>query len=410
MRVDCLRPGSGMALLVSVARSAIPFALAIAFVGGASANTIDSAPRTVSYEIASKALGETRTLLLRTPPAHDDKATLPVVYVLDGEWNFEIVAAYVDYMVDNGVFPPMAIAGAINVNRNRDYLPKPDQYFPDSGGGAAYLDFVENEWIPSVERRISASGERVLIGHSFGGVATLNALFERPDLFDGYIALSASAWIADRILFDKARDYFDDHPEDVAFVYMSAGEFDGGPTTPSGRELAEIFAARASGALDWSFEVTPAAEHFRNFTTGLDRAFQKLIPYVGLVDEALEAGRIDGAAVDAWAAKKSSELGFRFFPPWFDLGVAATSLAGEGHKEGARALAALVIRYHAEDPNAAAFNAQTLEAVGDLEAAVDEYRRAIAITKARELHPNEIHFDRLRAGVARIEKKITERD
>lgn len=37
-------------------------------------------------------------------------------------------------------------------------------------------------------------GRRVLIGHSFGGLFALQALFSRPDLFSAYVASSPSIW------------------------------------------------------------------------------------------------------------------------------------------------------------------------------------------------------------------------
>jgi len=46
--------------------------------------------------------------------------------------------------------------------------------------------------------------------------------FSNSALFDAYIALGASAWIADGVLLEDAATYFE-HPADAdAFVYMAA--------------------------------------------------------------------------------------------------------------------------------------------------------------------------------------------
>ena len=181
--------------------AAAPFALA---------DTYDSSERTHAFEVESEALSETREIMVRTPPYYKDGQRYPVVYVLDGEWNFEFVASYLDYLADNEVYPQMIVTGVRNVNRNRDYVPRKDANFADTGEADAFLEFVKDEWIEEVERDYPASGERIIVGHSFGGVFALHAFFKEPDLFDANIALGASAWIGDRVLFEEANALFDE--------------------------------------------------------------------------------------------------------------------------------------------------------------------------------------------------------
>lgn len=52
------------------------------------------------------------------------------------------------------------------------------------GGTGKLVDFIENELIPRIaEMVILDPMRRSLFGHSFGGLFTLYALFERPCLF-----------------------------------------------------------------------------------------------------------------------------------------------------------------------------------------------------------------------------------
>jgi len=46
----------------------------------APADTYDSAERTATHSIASKALGEQRDIIVRTPPGYDPTRDYPVVY------------------------------------------------------------------------------------------------------------------------------------------------------------------------------------------------------------------------------------------------------------------------------------------------------------------------------------------
>ena len=369
----------------------------------APADTWNSAERTHRHVIESDTLGESRTVLVRTPPAYDPSQRYPVVYVTDAEWNFELVASYLDYMAENEVYPAVIVTGAVNVNRNRDYVPREDPYFPDTGGADRYLAFVRDEWVPFVAENYPAAPQRLLIGHSFGGVFALHALFSEPDLFDALIALGSSAWIADRALFEEAEAYFEANPEHDAFVYMAVGENDGGPTVPSSRDLAALFELHAPATLEWTFDVTPRTEHFKNVPSGMHDAFMALFPGWEFDDQLLATARAGGApAVERWFAAKSNELGWRFAPSWFDLGIVALMLAGEDNGEAARAVTAGLREHHPNNATVADFSGRVFERTGDPEAAAAEYRRALALVDEYDLHPNDMHADGLRASLARV--------
>lgn len=377
---------------------------------GALAETINSFERTQTLMVPSDILGEAREIHVRLPVGFSEDRDYPVVYVLDSEWNFEIVAAYLDYQAHSGVMPPVIVTGVRNVNRNRDYLPAVDADFPDSGGAHAFLSFVEREWIGAVEAAFPASAERVLIGHSFGGVFTLFSFFENPALFDAYLAISASAWISDRILFSMAAERLADEAGlDDRFVFMAPGAYDGGPTLSSGEGLAALFEADAPASLDWSFYVVPEADHFKAFTSGMDEGLKRLFPAVGFADEARAAGQGGGAqGVRRWFREKSRELEFRFHPSWFDFGVAAINLSRDGHHEAAAELIAQTREHHREHAHLEAFAGQVHENAGNLRDARRAYERAIEITKADGLHPNAIHLNRLNAGLDRIDAGIAD--
>jgi tetratricopeptide (TPR) repeat protein len=46
------------------------------------------------------------------------------------------------------------------------------------------------------------------VGHSFGGITTLDALYTIPETFNAYVAIDPSLWWDNRVLLLKARDYF----------------------------------------------------------------------------------------------------------------------------------------------------------------------------------------------------------
>ncbi len=382
--------------------------IALFFSNIAFASTYGSAERTKEISLESKTLNETREIFIRIPPNYDpENHQYPVVYVLDGEWNFEYVASYLDYMFSNNIYPEMIVTGVRNVNRNRDYVPRPDIYFEDTGEADKFLGFVKNEWIKEIEKNYPTSDERFIIGHSFGGVFALHTLFTDPALFDAYIVLGASAWIAEEVLLEEARAYFANPAKADAFVYMAVGEGDGGPTVPSSRKLAEVFKENAPKSLEWVFDITPKTDHFKNFASGMHDAFMALFPAWGFAEEITDISRKEGAkGVNEWFNEKRNTLGMRFHPSWFDLGVVAFTLTQEGHGGAAIALMNNLKSFYPQNGHVANFRASVFEMNERHEEALREYERTIEIVNKQGLHPNRLHKGSLESGVERLRKQL----
>ena len=71
--------------------------------------------------LESKILGEKRDILV-SAPAHPAQG-MPLLILLDGEWNLRNVSAAVGHLTSNGRLPPMVVAGVVNTDRGRDLMP-----------------------------------------------------------------------------------------------------------------------------------------------------------------------------------------------------------------------------------------------------------------------------------------------
>ena len=102
-------------------------------------------------------------------------------------------------------------------NRTRDLTPSAstadrqgrlDPAASLQGGGAGrFLDFITGELRQSVEAQLPDGMRilrRTLIGHSFGGLFTVNAVLTQPHAFDDFIAADPSFWWDQRRLIQKA--------------------------------------------------------------------------------------------------------------------------------------------------------------------------------------------------------------
>ncbi len=170
--------------------------------------------------LESKILGEKRDILV-SAPAHPAQG-MPLLILLDGEWNLRNVSAAVNHLTSNGRLPPMVVAGVVNTDRGRDLMPTfASDKFAD-GPSDRFLSFLADELIPKLAAEFPIGKYRILAGHSNAGMFSLYAFIRRPDLFQANIALSPSFGLDDRFVAQLAGALAKPVPA-PRFVFIGAG-------------------------------------------------------------------------------------------------------------------------------------------------------------------------------------------
>ena len=156
----------------------------------------------ISYTFHSKTLKEDRIYSVSLPESYDEDSaankTYPLLIVLDGNTHFRPLSGMVQYLSSastrNLRIPEMIVVGIENVNRRRDFTPdkvittRPN----DTGGGAVFLGFLENELIPELDQKFRTNANRILFGHSLGGLLSAHAYMQEESSFNGFIAVDPS--------------------------------------------------------------------------------------------------------------------------------------------------------------------------------------------------------------------------
>jgi predicted alpha/beta superfamily hydrolase len=150
------------------------------------------------FVIHSQATEGIYHIYVRLPQGYETEPTLryPVVYVLDGDSLFPILAATHLFLTMDDKLPEAIVVGiaygsfdpAIN-KRGIDFMP-PDKDVPAKAAGApAFLKFLKSELLPVVETKYRVDPtKRILFGQSRGGSFVLYSAFADPDLFWATIA------------------------------------------------------------------------------------------------------------------------------------------------------------------------------------------------------------------------------
>lgn len=177
-----------------------------------------------TFSIYSESLGEERQFSVYLPPSHKDSSLsekYPVLYVLDGEWYFNLCAGIVEYSKGSFKMPEIIIIGVANVDRIRDFTPSKSNQnmfgetingLSNSGGGDHFISFLREELIPHIDSTYRAMNFRLLAGHSFGGLLANEIFTTDNQLFNAYLLIDPSLWWNNSMQLDKTNRFLDEHP------------------------------------------------------------------------------------------------------------------------------------------------------------------------------------------------------
>ncbi|HEY5218307.1 MAG TPA: alpha/beta hydrolase-fold protein [Gemmatimonadaceae bacterium] len=194
-----------------------------ATIEGSQVRTLRSAITGTNYEI---------DVLLPASYAQDSTRHYPVLYVLDGQWDFKLLCSVEGGLVYDKWMPEMIIVGITYVGRNLDYNAlRAVDYTPvaapgtkGSGGGPKFLRFLKAELLPFVASNYRVDdAHRMLLGNSLGGLFAIYAMLTEPDLFAGYIASSPAVTFGNRDLFARERAYAASHDDVGARLFIGVG-------------------------------------------------------------------------------------------------------------------------------------------------------------------------------------------
>ncbi|WP_313579186.1 alpha/beta hydrolase [Chishuiella sp.] len=175
-----------------------------------------------TYTIHSNILNEDRIIDVQLPQNYSNqdfaKGKYPVVYVLDGDTNFSLVAS-LERFSTKFLFrsqPEMIVVGIRNIDRTKDYTPTKSLsknkdnklQYETSGGAENFINFIDKELKPFVNKKFRTTDFNILHGHSFGGLFAIYTLLNHTDSFDAYIAIDPSLWWDNKVIFKQAQEEF----------------------------------------------------------------------------------------------------------------------------------------------------------------------------------------------------------
>ena len=169
-----------------------------------------------SFVIPSEILKEDRVCLISLPEAYHDPENAGKQYqlliLLDGSVHFktasELMHSACSDKSQNNIIPETIIVAIENVDRERDFTVTKlkTKRVNTMGGGKLFLDFIQKELVPYLDKNYSTAPLRTLVGHSLGGLLTINSYMDSNSIFNAYIAMDPSIWWDEETMKTKVAD------------------------------------------------------------------------------------------------------------------------------------------------------------------------------------------------------------
>lgn len=262
------------------------------------------------YELDSEVYQENRRYMVSLPERYNaSDRKYPVLYVIDGDFQFRHVSTTVNSMARLGKTPPMIVVG-VALQGQKDYLHSttwPSADNPEYGGAEKLQRFLRTELIPAIDKRYRTSGRRALAGYSLGGLFTLYSMMATDTPFSAFLAMSPSAWYDDNGINKRMADFLRKERELPPLFLSLANERQMGVT-----ELLETIQREGPKSWEVGYKHYPEETHYSTALPALYDGLEYLSPDYFTDMRELMAFENYREALDHFAQKKSLWSGFHF--------------------------------------------------------------------------------------------------
>lgn len=354
----------------------------------------------------SKILAEQRDLLIQLPNNYQQNKALnyPVLYLLDGLRNFNHASGTLDLLNQSNKAQEMIIVAIKNTHRARDFTPTYDESYNQwgiSGGADNFLDFIETELIPYINKEYRTNGFNVLSGHSLGGLLAIHSLQTRPNLFQAHFAFSPSLWWHDGVIFNRAKRFYTETAELNSYLYMNLAN-EGGQMLSSYEQYKQLLQQNTAKGFSYNTDLVKGENHSTSAMVGHNKAYTYLYGKFQCPDDVIAQGL---PAIEQYYSKISKTYGAEIKASYHTLAqVAGIAFNNENFAKAIKTYESTISSYpHLSDPY------YRLAYIFD---AIGEYKKAIqSIEKALKVSINEnVENNKYKSFHAHILSKINQGD
>jgi predicted alpha/beta superfamily hydrolase len=269
----------------------------------------------ITDSLPSKILSEQRDLLVHLPNNYhqNNELNYPVLYLLDGQRNLNHAAGTLDLLNQDGKSQEMIIIAIKNTHRTRDLTPTYDESYNEwgiSGGADNFLDFIEKELIPYVNKNYRTNSFKVLSGHSFGGLLAVYALQSRPQLFQAHFAFSPSLWWHDRVILKNSENFLANTTKLNNYLYVNLGN-ESGDMLSAFQQYTKLLKTHTPKGFSYNSDIDKQETHGTSALIGQTLAYRYLDASLQCPEDVISQGLL---AIEQFYKTQSENYGYQIKP------------------------------------------------------------------------------------------------
>ncbi len=245
--------------------------------------------RSNAHKIDSKHTKRVHELIIHVPQSyHSNKESYPVVFLLDGYWDFALLRGISEVLQSDNAIPDVIIVGLsypkgtdIGPLRGPDLYPFSQPNTPEKASVSSqnFSAFIREEAIPfTIKNYRSDANSLTLAGHSLAGLFVLHTLKHTPEVFNNYIALSPAV-IAGEIRLDSQTEKL---RAPQKRLYLGYGEEEYAPYKASINKYTEYLKSIAAERMTIKVQQLSGLKHssvkIHGYSRGLQWALEEITP------------------------------------------------------------------------------------------------------------------------------------
>ncbi|SNY43818.1 hypothetical protein SAMN06297280_0653 [Arsukibacterium tuosuense] len=362
--------------------TAVVFSIMTSSVSAQQASDSNGEYRLLTETLHSEALNESRTITVQLPKSYssapDNK--YPVIYRLDGNGNIPLITAVLERLQEANAAPEVIIVAIENTDRMRDFYPtvnqEPQGPVGIGGGAPKFLNFIENELIPFVDKKYRTHNFKVIAGASAGGVFVLYALQTNPELFQAHLAYSAAVWWNYGATAKSTKAFLSKTTNLDNYLYMNIGE-ESGLMRERYDDLQHFVASNTPKGLTFINDEFDKVPHGLTSAAGIFNAYQNLFLPLRMP---LPVYTGDTSSISDYYHRLSTQYGEQTPPPEWVVRELGYHFANNGDLQQAIKLFKYGISLYPEKPDAYNGLAYGYEQSERYEESLAEVNKALALS------------------------------
>ncbi|MCC1483530.1 hypothetical protein J1C55_02910 [Winogradskyella sp. E313] len=304
----------------------------------------------------------------------------PVMYVLDGQVAESYVPAVTRIFADRDRAPEIIIVTLPSLgNRGRDYTPKgKGDDGVTSGGANQFLNYLEKELIPYIDKNYRTESFRILSGESRGGLFALHSFIQKAELFSAYFIFSPALYHNDQEIIHRLQNFLRSASDLKCFLYMNIGN-EGDIFKVAFDSAWETFKEYPVEGLQLNIEVLPYDYHGLTSISGQHHAYSELFSNWRTPFEIVQNQGAKG--VVSHFEKLSQRYGYTVKPPEDSNNSYGYTFLRRKEYDVMLGLFELNVKLYPESANAYDSLAEGLEALGKFPEAIKNMHKALEVVK-----------------------------